>query len=867
MNKFTMKFCQAVTFAVLMGCALVVRAGQTSWTDEETENYWGDIAEKTTRTSTSPRFEEADEVQGEGILEAFGAQYLPNAYAHYQEVRATAKEREQLLKENFPDGRSSDPAGGAIYDKVCKAATKSVSEMFRRHDELCHYLLLHRMGAVSDRELADLDATRISILLPLQYSPPGPCNLTAPVLAPAEIDFASKYLPETHAAFLRLGNVFSEGAKAFEEWRQTALLVDAARSWSLFYALGQRLNAIQGTMNGIVKMVKEQKLLHAVGETTATSLAEKDKEVGLAVQQFEKGLAVGPWVLSHVRSTIERCKQVAWPTFIPKTMVKIPGRGFWMGKYEVTQAQWEIVMGKNPSEFKGLYNPVENVSWYDCQEFLKRLNELPSVKKSGFTFRLPTEEEWEYACRAWAKDDYCKLADGTEITRKTLGEVAWFEDNADKQTHPVGQKEPNAFGLYDMHGNVREWISTANGRLRACRGGSWDNSAMGCESSCRDDSSFPDRRNRDLGFRLCASGRADSGRQVNDAPMFDEVAEEQATARGGEGGRAAVRPIERLVSDMVQIPGKNYKMGKTEVTQAQWEAVMGENPSKFKGADDPVEWVSWDDCQKFLEKLNALPAVKESGLAFRLPTEEEWEYACRAGAKGDYYRLADGTEITDSTLGQVAWFMERSDEQTHHPVGQKQPNAFGLYDMHGNVFELTSSGTGSSLAGCGGAWYSAPFQCKSSYRAEAQHDSRGISLGFRLCADGEGKTGSAVVDSTVPGVSMMGKPRMGVAMLTFHGAEMSDGVWPNGVIVTDVEDDSPAARAGLRAGDVILKANENRIVALEDLTAVLIRLKEGNPVNLKIWRPDDVENAGTEQMGISMSGKNMDVRVILAVLE
>ena len=162
---------------------------------------------------------------------------------------------------------------------------------------------------------------------------------------------------------------------------------------------------------------------------------------------------------------------------------------------------------------------------------------------------------------------------------------------------------------------------------------------------------------------------------------------------------------------------------------------MGENPSKFKGADDPVEWVSWDDCQKFLEKLNALPAVKESGLAFRLPTEEEWIYACRAGATGDYCCLADRTEITDSTLGQVAWFMERSDEQTHHPVGQKQPNAFGLYDMHGNVFEWTSSGTGSSLAGCGGAWYSAPFQCKSSYRAEAQHDSRGNSLGFRLCAD------------------------------------------------------------------------------------------------------------------------------------
>ena len=105
-------------------------------------------------------------------------------------------------------------------------------------------------------------------------------------------------------------------------------------------------------------------------------------------------------------------------------------------------------------------------------------------------------------------------------------------------------------------------------------------------------------------------------------------------ARGGRAGD----PVERLIADMVPIPGQDFLMGKYEVTQAQWEAVMGENPSYFKGADHPVENVSWDDCQAFLEKLNAHPAARASGLVFRLPTEEEWETACRAGSTNAYRR-------------------------------------------------------------------------------------------------------------------------------------------------------------------------------------------------------------------------------------
>ena len=231
------------------------------------------------------------------------------------------------------------------------------------------------------------------------------------------------------------------------------------------------------------------------------------------------------------------------------------------------------------------------------------------------------------------------------------------------------------------------------------------------------------------------------------------------------GGGARRDPVERLVAEMVQIPGRDYRMGKYEVTQAQWEAVMGENPSRHKGADHPVENVSWDDCQAFLEKLNAHPAARASGLVFRLPTEEEWETACRAGSTNAYCRLADGTEITEATLGRVAWFDENlstrprwlsrflafaeglvdrvrevdwGETESHKPVGRKEPNAWGLYDLHGNVWEWTETAVGECRVYRGGCWSYSARCCESSCRfgCWCSPSDRRSHLGFRLCASG-----------------------------------------------------------------------------------------------------------------------------------
>lgn len=174
--------------------------------------------------------------------------------------------------------------------------------------------------------------------------------------------------------------------------------------------------------------------------------------------------------------------------------------------YEVTQDLWEAVMGGNPAESKGAGRPVENVSWNDCQKFLEKLNSLPMVKESGLTYRLPTEEEWEYACRAGSEGDYCKLADGTVITKEMLGRVAWYDGNRADVMHPVGEKEPNAFGLYDVHGNVWEWTATVDGDSRVSRGGGWLNGANRCVADARGRHK-PDEREDDFGLRLAADVR------------------------------------------------------------------------------------------------------------------------------------------------------------------------------------------------------------------------------------------------------------------------------------------------------------------------------------------------------------------------
>ena len=167
---------------------------------------------------------------------------------------------------------------------------------------------------------------------------------------------------------------------------------------------------------------------------------------------------------------------------------------FYLGKYEVTQEQWEAVMGNNPSRFKGPKNPVESISWDNCQQFLVKLNAKSGGQ--GGKFVLPTEAQWEYACRAGSTGKFCFGDD-----EKQLGEYAWYAVNSEHKTHPVGGKRPNTFGLHDMHGNVWEWCQDwygaygakavddpsgpTRGSFRVFRGGSWLSGGRFCRSAYR----------------------------------------------------------------------------------------------------------------------------------------------------------------------------------------------------------------------------------------------------------------------------------------------------------------------------------------------------------------------------------------------
>jgi formylglycine-generating enzyme required for sulfatase activity len=411
--------------------------------------------------------------------------------------------------------------------------------------------------------------------------------------------------------------------------------------------------------------------------------------------------------------------------------VTIP-KPYFIGKYEVTQEQWEGVMGNNPSTTKGVKLPVTDVSWEDCQEFIKKLN---TSTKGGY--KLPTEAEWEYACRAGTITAY---SFGDSITKSDSNS----SEGATGSIKVVGSYKPNAFGLYDMHGNVWEWCEDwmadypegaamdpkgpATGTGRVLRGGSFFFNDSKARSSNRFNYS-PTVRDSDDGFRVARTIDVETAVAPTETkPDPSEIVPTTGNllvspfsgAKAKEAQKEVAKSLQKEVEekedlgkgiklDLVLIPAgkfmmgspiteisrknnetqhevtltKPYYMGKYEVTQEQWESVMGNNLSTTKGVNLPVTDVSWEDCNEFIKKLNA----KTSG-TYRLPTEAEWEFACRAGTITSY---SYGDRLTKRDLNALG--------DSIKAVGSYKPNAFGLYDLHGNVFEWCEDRYGAYPAG------------------------------------------------------------------------------------------------------------------------------------------------------------------------
>jgi formylglycine-generating enzyme required for sulfatase activity len=444
-------------------------------------------------------------------------------------------------------------------------------------------------------------------------------------------------------------------------------------------------------------------------------------------------------------------------------------RDFEIADAPVTQAQYEAVMGSNPSQFKdsGPDAPVETVSWEDAVAFCEKL----TAEDPEWIYRLPTEAQWEYACRAGTKGRW--NVDGADL--KDLG---WYDENSEKKTHPVRQKQPNAWGLHDCHGNVFEWCqdwftehlgATAVtdpqgpeiGSNRVLRGGSWYLPAQYCRSAFRFRYS-PDYR--DIGFRPVRMKKAEG---TVPEPVPTQEAEVKAGARSSAwiARDFDVPPAPGM--KMLCIGAGDFAMGEgseahpvtltedffvaeTPVTQAQYEAVMGTNPSHFKqvGPEGPVEQVSWEDAVAFCARLNQI-AEPEDGWEWALPTEAQWEYACRAGTTTafSFGDVLNGTQANcdgnhpEGTEEKGAYLKRTS------PVRSYAPNPWGLYDCHGNVWEWCAdwygkypkeavadpqgAESGADRVLRGGSWYGEAQRCRSANRLSYTPDYRGNDIGFR----------------------------------------------------------------------------------------------------------------------------------------
>jgi len=518
-------------------------------------------------------------------------------------------------------------------------------------------------------------------------------------------------------------------------------------------------------------------------------------------------------------------------------------RPFYMGVFEVTQEQYEKITGKHPSPLQGATRPAERVSWDDALEFCRMLS-----SRTGMTVSLPTEAQWEYACRAGTKTRFSFGDNDADV-----GDYAWYFENGGLKTHPVGEKKPNAFGLYDMHGNVWEWCSDwyegsyqANqdpmgpdtGRFRVLRGGSFISRQESLRSASRDgdlsvgravyagratyvgigfravvpadtpqpaqlaeylrmvadangllaswpadSSAMTDAQRGDVSKALDAAKRAlalkagdpealwlktrivkylvpppipQPARPRQTGPLPKELA---LNLGGGVSMRLALIPAGKfMMGSPVSEHGrmrdegpqhevtitKPFYMGMFEVTHEQYEQLMGAAPSSIKGPiKDPQcaeERISWDDAAEFCKKLS-----RQTGWTVSLPTEAQWEYACRAGTTTQF---GFGDEKTN--LGDYAWYRENS-QRNPHPGGGKKPNAFGLYDMQGNVCEWCSdwydlystSGTtdptgpetGSLRVARGCSWIGTSYDCRSAYRRRFRPDDPSNHTGIRVVAE------------------------------------------------------------------------------------------------------------------------------------
>ena len=500
-----------------------------------------------------------------------------------------------------------------------------------------------------------------------------------------------------------------------------------------------------------------------------------------------------PFYLAKYETTVG---QFRW--FVEKTDYRMDGekRG---GATVYVDRKWQQksdASWRNPYFEQGDTNPVVCVSWDDASAFCRALTE-----SKGGQFTLPTDAQWEYACRAGSEGQYCY---GDDPKAKELEDYAWFSRNSGMKTHPVGEKRANEWRVYDMHGNVSEWCLDGKrsyssssqtdprgpkGRSRVLRGDSWRNRGRELRSARRH-ASGPTHALNIRGFRVVVELRFDAKREPSAPvtetrtlpvpsasgtpktskaklpPGFEKTFEIPAADKDPHANPVVVRngsrfdpktgwPYEIWLKEprmeFVLIPAGEFLMGssaeeiqrlnekykrdaknnaregprhRVRITKpfylAKYETTVGQfrwfvdkadyrtvaekrggarvpadgkmqqksdaswrNPYFEQGDGHPVVCVGWNDASAFCKALS-----KSKAGQFTLPTEAQWEYACRAGSEGQF---CYGDDPEAKQLAEYAWFKRNSGKKTH-PVGGKRGNEWRVYDMHGNVWEWCLDG-------------------------------------------------------------------------------------------------------------------------------------------------------------------------------
>lgn len=442
---------------------------------------------------------EEDKLAGEALLAEFGNKYMPNAYANFEKTRDAAIELQQVFNEEFPKPwtiKSTSPKWNA-FNKVLEKFAKVRTEYFLCHDELCHYWTSYRLGVFTAEDFAKIDSQKIAVkLLPENTTRASYTIVKRTALAGKDADFAAKYAPESYALYRRFDQEWNQIDELLNEVVKQRYLLDAVRFDRAFYNAQFKRNDLAREMNMLVSDFQAWNLDHRTTEKSSEDIAKCDQERAKGLKVFSDSL------LTYVKDrTLGR--------IVPKSdMVWIRQGATRMQRTELTQMQWMIVMGTNSSDHIQADYPVERVSWDDCQKFIKKLNEL-----DGVTYRLPYGNEWVFACRAGGTGDWGKRRNGEQGPLDAMG---WYEGNDDKHEMAVALKEPNAWGLYDMHGNVEEWCQDVRKEgyrleyVTRC-GGSYISKADWCSSSYvdfKDNRYFEcktDHRDFHTGFRLCCA--------------------------------------------------------------------------------------------------------------------------------------------------------------------------------------------------------------------------------------------------------------------------------------------------------------------------------------------------------------------------